>query len=120
MNNTLRKSLNNRNVFLTTPAAKFKLYFKSAFRTLFGWTFKYRYLNSSKMISGYGPVFKYSFDKYKNSSNPLFFEESRMIDLFETSEKVKYLSATLINVDSSELIVLDSFRENYPYTVYHK
>jgi hypothetical protein len=38
-------------------------------------------------------------------------------EIFEFKDKSKFISATLISKDISDLTLLDNYKENYPYTV---
>jgi hypothetical protein len=96
---------------------RFNLFYKKTFRNLFGaFYFKLRYLNLTNIETN-GQVYKHSLDYYINNTNSLFFTESKMQELFEYSDKAKFLSASLLSIDISEINTIDSFKENYPYTV---
>ncbi len=97
--------------------AKTNLRFKNLFRRMIGQTyFKYRYLNTLN-LSLNGQVYKNSIDHFINNPSPLNFPESKFQELFELADKVKFLSASLIQIDIMELNTMDSFKEGYPYTV---
>ncbi len=98
----------------------FNLSLKSKFRNLWGGYFSFRYLNTTSLSNwaNYGPVFKYSHNRWLNPSSPLTFEESKFNELFEAADKSKLISASLLAVDISEVsTTIDSFREGYPFTV---
>ena len=93
------------------------LMFKVMFRNTIGQTyFKFRYLNTFN-IGLNGQVYKNSIDYYMKNPSPLNFPESKYQELFEIADKVKFLSASLIQIDINELNTVDSFKEGYPYTV---
>jgi hypothetical protein len=93
------------------------LFFKRNFRSLFGpLYYKLRYLNTNNVNTD-GQVYKTSMDHYINNPSSLFFSESKMQELFEYADKAKFLGASLLSIDISEINVIDSYKENYPYTV---
>ena len=87
-------------------------------RKIFGTTyFRFRYLNAFGLNLNHGQIYKSALDYYKTNNSPLVFSESKMQELFEYSDKAKFLSASLISIDFSECGVLDNYKEGYPYTV---
>jgi hypothetical protein len=101
-----------------TSSSNYVLRMKQAFRNLWSGYFSFRYLNSTS-IKNFKPVFGYSYNKWKDVSSPLLFEESRYVELFEAADKSKFIAASLVSVDLAEVnSSIDSFREGYPYTVY--
>jgi hypothetical protein len=93
------------------------LCYKKNMRNLFGsFYFKLRYLNLTNIDTN-GQVYKNSLDHYINNPSPLFYSESKMQELFEYSEKAKFLGASLVSIDIAETSTVDSYKENYPYTV---
>ena len=97
--------------------ARTNLIFKNIFRRIIGQKyFKFRYL-STQNISLNGQVYKNSIDYYMNNPSPLNFPESKFQELFELADKVKFFSASLIQIDILELNTIDSFKEGHPYTV---
>ena len=90
---------------------------KKALRGIWPGYFAFRYLNTFS-IKSYGPVGSYSMSHWKNVKSPLIFKESKYIELFEAAEKSKFIAASLISVDISEVnSSIDSYREGYPFTV---
>ena len=49
---------------------------------------------------------------------PLFNAELKLQELFEMSDKSKYLAANLVSVDFTEMCTLDNYKEAYPLTVF--
>ncbi len=98
------------------PKIGLNMKIKSLFRCLGGSYFNFRYLNTTAFNSE-KPVYAYSLAKFSQVHSPLFFRESKMHELFESAEKGKYLSAVLTSIDTSELTTVDSYKENYPFTV---
>ena len=91
--------------------------FKKSLRNLWSGYFSFRYLNSFS-VKNFGPVSGFSFNRWKSVSSPLLFEETKYIELFEAAEKSKFIAASLLSVDISEVnSSLDSYREGYPFTV---
>ena len=94
--------------------------FKTRVRGLWGGYFSFRYLNTNKLSDNkkYDAVLNYSFDKWRNPISPLFNKQSKFVELFEAADKSKFISASLIAVDISEVSSnIDSYREGYPFTV---
>lgn len=63
-----------------------------------------------------GEIYKHSFETHYNS-NFFFNEESRMNELFELAEKSDLFAASMLQVDISEISSVDTYKENYPFTV---
>ena len=70
-------------------------------------------MNSMFIGIKYYPVYSgdkefliYNFNKLNGIIKPLFNIESRLQELFEMSDKSKYLSAYLVSVDLNELFTL--------------
>jgi hypothetical protein len=103
--------------YFTKTLQKVNLSYKQNIRKFFGPIyFKLRYLNLTNIDTN-GQVYKNSLDHYINNTSSLFFSETKIQELFEYSEKSKFLSASLLEIDVSELATVDSYKENYPYTV---
>jgi hypothetical protein len=97
--------------------AKYTLFFKNKARSLWGGYFGFRYLAASSIKTN-GPVISYSYNRWKNNTSPLLFEESKFIELFEAADKSKLIAASLLSVDIADVNTsIDSYREGYPYTV---
>jgi hypothetical protein len=108
--NTLNKTL------ALSTQSKTWLGVKRFVRKFYPGYFNFRYLNFIGGPTGYGPIFSYAFSSFKHVESPLLFEDSKIQELFETAEKARYLAASLVSVDCAELVTIDSFRENYPFT----
>ncbi len=90
---------------------------KQRLRNLWSGYFGFRYLNSTS-VKNFGQVFSFSYNRWRNVSSPLIFEESKYIELFEAADKSKFIAASLLSVDISEVnSSIDNFREAYPFTV---
>ena len=64
-----------------------------------------------------GEIYDHSYKKYFFQSNFFFNEETRMHELFELAGKADFIAASMLQVDFSELSSVDTFKENYPFTV---
>jgi hypothetical protein len=64
-----------------------------------------------------GEIYKHSFENQYRYSNFFFNEESRFNELFELAEKSDLFSASMLQMDISELSSVDNYKENYPFTV---
>jgi hypothetical protein len=112
----LKKTYNLTNLFSPyATSAKTILQWKSWFRQRFQNLYHYKYGGFT-----YDPnnsLSRYMYSKYINVSTSMFNSESRMQELFEMSDKSKYVAAHLVNLDCAELIAIDNYKENFPYTV---
>lgn len=90
-------------------------YFRQKFRNVFKNYFNYRYL-LTKNTFNFGKIFKFSKDQFQ-VAKPLANYESKMQELFELSSKAKFFSASLLSINISECSTVDSYKENYPFTV---
>ena len=66
-----------------------------------------------------GPIYQHSINQYANGTF-FFNEETRMHELFEFAEKSDLFSASMLQVDLSEIQAVDTYKENYPFTVRFK
>lgn len=106
----------NNSSSVMSPRTKNLIVLKNIVRSIGAKLYNFRYLNTLNFASD-KPVYAYSLFKYKHGNSPMFFRESKVHELFESSDKAKYLAATLISIDSSELGTVDSYKDNYPFTV---
>jgi len=92
-------------------------FLKTKLRSLWGGFYNVRYLNVFQRPNN-GSVYQYSYNKWINPTSPLLFQESKFSDLFEYASKSKYLSASMLAVDITEVSSsIDTYKENYPFTV---
>ncbi len=75
-----------------------------------------RYLNIYAK-SNTGDIYKYSFERFTRHKTQLYFEESKFEELFELADKAIYLSASMLEIDISEIDSMDNFKECFTFTV---
>ncbi len=95
------------------------LAFKRGIRNIWSGFYNMRYLGGVQQSSSGANIFSNSINQWKNPLYPLINRESKFAELFEAASKSKYISASIIAVDISEVTQLDSYREGYPFTVYN-
>jgi hypothetical protein len=120
-NKELKKTIRERyNLFNTTNPFKFiacfNFMYKTKLRNLFKGYYNYRYLNSTGGLN-FGKYFQFSVDEYTKQPKALSFYDSKIQELFELADKSKFLGASLLSVSINELNIIDSYKENYPFTV---
>lgn len=95
--------------FLRYPINKFLPYF-----------YNLRYFGVFNVRNKLNPnnhIYENSFSQNFNQSNFIVGNETKMHELFELSEKSDLFSASMLQVDISEISSVDTYKENYPFTV---
>lgn len=98
------------------PVAPYHLNFKKVVRGIYKGYFNLRYLNT-RSVFPFSQIFQYSADTHNKDTRPLLNHDSKMQELFEFSDKAKFLSASLLSISFNEVSTVDSYKENYPFTV---